>query len=616
MKPPNQLAICLVILGLAFVAYAPAFQAGYVWDDDSWLTTNPAISDPHGLHAIWTTATRMQYYPLLFTSFWLEYRLWGFEPLGYHVDNVLLHGCNAILLGLILTMLRVPGAFWVAALFAVHPVHVESVAWVTERKNVLSGFFCLGSALAYLEFTRERRRAVYAAALVLFACALLAKTATATLPVALAIVAAWRGWPPRTRDLVPLLPFVLLALAMASITIVLESGMVDVVSADFRFAWWQRLVIAARALQFYPCKLIVPYPLIFNYPRWDVATVSFRTLWPLVSAALLFAVLAVLWRRGQRGVVCAVLVYAVTIFPALGFFDVYAFRFSFVADHFQYLASIGILVLLPQAGWWLGRRVASQATARALGAGVVLVLAALTWNQAGAYRDEATLWLDTIAKNPDSWIAHSNLATLRSKSGDVDGAIAEFGEAIRCKPTSAESFTGRGLAYGKQGRLDLALSDLNRAIELDSTLPEAYLNRGEVLAAAKRFGDAIGDFDRFLASNPAYAPAFRERAMARLGLGDLALALDDLTRAIELDPKSADLYDKRGFVLVRLGRYDGALADFDTAARLQPEYALTFVLRGGLYERLDGDKRRACAEWQSACRLGDCKVYEKECAGR
>jgi hypothetical protein len=285
-RPLATTAICLAILALTFAAYTPVFQAGYVWDDDSWLTTNPAISEPHGLHAIWTTAPRMQYYPLLFTSFWLEHRLWGFEPLGYHLDNVLLHACNAILLGLILSVLRVPGAFWVAALFAVHPVHVESVAWVTERKNVLSGFFCLGSALAYLEFTRERRRAVYAVALALFACALLAKTATATLPVALAIVAAWRRWPPRARDLAPLIPFVLLALVLASITVVLESGMVDVVSSDFRFAWWQRLLIAARALQFYPWKLVFPYPLIFNYPRFDVATVSLGTLWPLVSAAL------------------------------------------------------------------------------------------------------------------------------------------------------------------------------------------------------------------------------------------------------------------------------------------------------------------------------------------
>jgi tetratricopeptide (TPR) repeat protein len=622
-RPLVGLAIFAGILCLTFAAYAPVFHAGYVWDDDSWLTGNPAIPDPHGLHTIWTSVPRMQYYPLLFTSFWVEYRLYGLDPLGYHIVNVLLHACNAFLVGLILRAFRVPGAFWVAALFAVHPVHVESVAWVTERKNVLSGFFYLGAALAYFKFERERRRAAYAAALALFACALLTKTATATLPVALAIVSAWRRWPSRARDLAPLAPFVALAVALASITVVLEKNLVAIVSPDFGFTAWQRLLIAARALLFYPYKLLVPHPLIFNYPRFDVESASPLSLWPVATVALLLAGLAVLWRRGRRGVACAALVYAVTIFPALGFFDVYAFRFSFVADHFQYLASIGILVLFAQAGRWLLERIDGErrspralVAVRALATGLVLVLGVLTFNQASAYRDEATLWNDTLAKNPDSWIAHHNLATLRSRSGDFDGAIAGFGEALRCKPNAAESYTGRGLAYWKQGRVDLALADLDRAIELDPTFPQAYLNRGEVLAAAKRFDDAIADLDRFLASNPGYAPAYRSRALARIQLGQDAPALDDLTRAIELEPKSAELYDRRAVVLIRMRRHDEALADFDTAARLEPRLAVTFVMRGRLYKRLDGNTGRACREWQEACRLGDCSLHEAECKGR
>ena len=622
-RPLVALAIFAGILGLTLAAYAPAIHAGYVWDDDSWLTGNPAIQDPHGLHTIWTSVPRMQYYPLLFTSFWVEYRLYGLDPIGYHLVNILLHACNAFLIGMILRSLGVPGAFWVAALFAVHPVHVESVAWVTERKNVLSGFFYLGAALAYLNFERSRRQAAYVIALALFICALLTKTATATLPIALGIASLWRLWPPRARDLAPLAPFVFLAVALASITVVLENSLVAVVSPDFGFAWWQRLLIAARALLFYPGKLLIPYPLIFNYPRIEVLEVSWHSLWPLGILALSVAGLTLLWRRGQRGIACAALVYAVTIFPALGFFDVYAFRFSFVADHFQYLASIGILALFPPAGFWLlGKLDGARGTlplrgaARVLAAGLVLVFGVLTWHQARAYRDEATLWKDTIAKNPDSWIAHHNLATLRSKSGDLEGAVAGFGEAIRCKPAAAESYSGRGLAYEKLGRLDLALIDLNHAIELDPTYPEAYLNRGEALAAAKRFDEAILDLDRFIANNPAYAPAYQSRASAWAGLGNHERALADLDLAIGIDPSSAELYDGRGFVLVRMQRYDAALADFEKAARLDPKLSLTFVLRGGLYERLDGDTRRACGEWRKACRLGDCRLDEAKCAGR
>jgi tetratricopeptide (TPR) repeat protein len=311
----------------------------------------------------------------------------------------------------------------------------------------------------------------------------------------------------------------------------------------------------------------------------------------------------------MRGAACAAGVYAVTIFPALGFVDVYAFRFSFVADHFGYLASIPVLALLP----WAGRWIASPALRRGAAAAVVLVLAVLTFRQAGAYHDEATLWRDTIAKNPDSWIAHHNLATLLSKSEKLDAAIVEFGEALRCKPASAESYTGRGLAYLKQGRADLALPDLDQAVQLDPTYPQAYLNRGDALSAAGRPEDAVADFDRFLSTNPGYALAYRARAMAYVQLGRDQAALDDLTRAVQIEPRSAELLARRAFVLIRMTRHDAALADLDAAARLDPSLAITYVLRGGIYRRLDGNTDRACAEWRTACGLGDCRFLKAEC---
>jgi hypothetical protein len=243
--------------------------------------------------------------------------------------------------------LGLPGAYWVAAVFAVHPMHVESVAWVTERKNVLSGTFALGSTLAYLKFRSAGSRRAYVASLVLFAGALLSKTATATLPVAIAIVDAWKSWPPRWKSLRPLAPFVLCAGAMALVTIVLEKGMVEVVSPDFALSPWHRVLVASRGLFFYPFKLLVPYPTIFNYPRFDVEHAGPTALWAPAAVVLVVLGLASLWHRGMRGLACAASIYAVTIFPALGFFDVYAFRFSFVADHFGYLASIPVLALLP-----------------------------------------------------------------------------------------------------------------------------------------------------------------------------------------------------------------------------------------------------------------------------
>jgi tetratricopeptide (TPR) repeat protein len=593
------------LLCLTFASYAPVFHAGYVWDDDAWLTGNPAVADPQGLHAIWTSVPRMQYYPLLFTSYWVEYRLWGLQPLGYHVVNLLLHATNAFLVGLVLVALEIPGAWWVAAVFAVHPMHVESVAWVTERKNVLSGAFALGSTLLYL-----RRRSF--AALALFSGALLSKTATATLPVALGIVDAWKSWPPRWKTVTPLAPFVALAGAMALVTIALEKGMVDVVGTDFVLSPWHRVLVASRGLLFYPFKLLVPYPTIFNYPRFDVEHAGATALGAPTAVVLAAVGLAYLWKRGMRGPACAALAYAVLIFPVLGFFDVYAFRFSFVADHFGYLASIPILALFP----WIGTWIPSREVLRGLAVASVVVLAVLTFRQAGAYHDEATLWRDTIAKNPDSWIAHHNLATTLSKSKQLDAAIAEFGEALRCKPASAESYTGRGLAYLEQGRADLALPDLDRAVQLDPSYPQAYLNRGDALSAAGRPGDAIPDFDRFLSTNPGYALAYRSRAMAYVQLGRDQAALDDLTRAVMIEPSSAELLTRRAFVEIRMTRHDAALADLDAAARLDPSLAITYVLRGGVYRRLDANPTRACEEWRTACRLGNCQFFDAECRGR
>ena len=611
MGHPKKWGIFVGLVCLTFVSYAPVFHAGYVWDDDAWLTGNPAVSDPGGLHAIWTSVPRMQYYPLLFTSYWVEYRLWGFEPLGYHVVNLLLHAGNAFLFGLVLSELGVAGAFWVAAVFAVHPMHVESVAWVTERKNVLSGAFALASTLAYLKFRRDRSGRAYAAALVLFAGAVLSKTAAATLPAALAVVDAWKTWPPKIKDLRPLAPFFLLAGAMAAIAVFLEKGMVDVVGTDFVLSPWHRVLVASRGLLFYPFKLLVPYPTIFNYPRFDVEHASVAALWAPALVIAAAAGLAYLWKRGSRGPACAALAYAALIFPALGFFDVYAFRFSFVADHFGYLASIPLLAALP----WAGRAVGSRELRRGLAVAAVAVLAVLTFRQAGAYHDEATLWRDTIAKNPDSWIAHHNLATLLSKSDKLDSAVAEFDEALRCKPASAESYTGRGLAYLKQGRADLALADLDRAVQLDPTYPQAYLNRGDALAAAGRLPEALADFDRFLSTNPGYALAYRSRAMAYVQLGRDQAALDDLTRAVQLEPRSAELLSRRAFVLIRMTRHEAALADLDAALRLDPNLAIAYVLRGGVYRRLDGSSGRACAEWRTACRLGDCRFFKSECGG-
>ena len=288
-----------------------------------------------------------RYYPLVHTVFWVEHRLWGEAPLGYHLLNVLLHFCSALLLARVLRQLELPGAWLAAALFALHPVQVESVAWITELKNTLSGLCCLASALAYLRFDRERKRLFYLLSLGLFTAGLFAKTVIATMPAALLLLFMWRRKKLRWKEEVaPLAPFFIAGIGLGLLTAWVERTQVILTAASAsHLSFMQRCLLPGRALWFYLAKLIWPHPLIFIYPRWEV---SGAVWWQFLFPAAALALAAALWRWRRRlggGPLVALLFFAGTLFPALGFFDVYPFRYSFVADHFQYLACIGPLAL-------------------------------------------------------------------------------------------------------------------------------------------------------------------------------------------------------------------------------------------------------------------------------
>jgi tetratricopeptide (TPR) repeat protein len=435
------------------LAYLPALGAGYVWDDDWYLTENPHLRDLAGLARIWIPGNTVQYYPAVFTSFWLEQRAWGLDPAGYHLVNVLLHALNALLVWRLARALCIPGAWLVGALFALHPVHVESVAWITERKNVLSGCFYLAAALAYLRFqgVGAARWRWYAASLGLFALALLSKTVTCSLPVALGLALLWRGERITLRSLSPLAPMLALGLALALHTAYLERTHVGARGIDFDLGLAERLLVAGNALVFYPQKLLLPWPLVFVYPRWELDAGRLASYWPLALVLAVAAAAALFWARGRRAPALALCFYGATIFPALGFVVVYPLRYSFVADHFQYLASLGILALVAGSG-------ASLLTPRSLGAVAAVVLsclALLTWRQCRLYADAETLWRATLRHNPDAWMAHSNLARLLSERGENDAAREHLETALSAATSpvaAAQIRLNLALTLGMLGR--------------------------------------------------------------------------------------------------------------------------------------------------------------------
>ena len=492
----------LALLALVLVAYAPALDAGFVWDDDDYVTANTTLRSVDGLARIWAEPGAVpQYYPLAFTSLWLDYRLWGLRPFGYHLVNVLLHGVNAVLLWRLLGVLAVPGAWLGAAVFAVHPVHVESVAWVTERKNVLSGALYLAAFLAYLRFAppgggsvRPPAVRAYAAALGLFVLAMLSKTVTCTLPAALLLVLWWKRPRLAARDVLPLLPFFGVGLGLAAVTIWMEKHHVGARGVDWALSAVDRGLIAGRALWFYLGKLVWPAPLVFNYPRWRIdAGVWWQYVFPLGAAAAGTALFAARRRIGTAPLVAA-LFFAVTLLPALGFVDVFPMRYSFVADHFQYLASIGPIALAAALGTVATRGPDARDVRRLGGGAVVLVLAALTWRQAHAYRDLRTLWTDTLAKNPGSWMAHNNLGLMLAGEGRLDDAIDHYRAALRIRADDAFARNNLGYALAMQGHLDAAVPELVEAVRIEPANAEARSNLGNVLMATGRVEEAIAQY--------------------------------------------------------------------------------------------------------------------------
>ena len=313
----------LIVL-LTLAAYFPAYSAGFIWDDSDYVANNFSLRTTHGLRQIWADSQASpQYYPLVFTTFWLEWHAWGSRPAGYHLDNVLIHAASAVLLWRLLRRLNAPAAYLAALIFVLHPVQVESVAWVTERKNVLSTFFFICAMLASLVPTHRLSRTRYALAFVLYAASLLAKTVAASFPAVVLLLLWWKRKQVRWRDVLALIPFFVLGLCLSSVTSHLEKTKVGAIGRAWDFSPIDHFLIATRAVWFYAAKLICPANLVFIYPRWDVT--SHRFFWMAAGAVLLcvFAALILTNRRLGRGPAAAMICYAGMLVPALGFFHVY-----------------------------------------------------------------------------------------------------------------------------------------------------------------------------------------------------------------------------------------------------------------------------------------------------
>jgi Flp pilus assembly protein TadD len=566
---------------LVLLAYLPALHGGFIWDDDAYVTNNLTLHDLGGLQRIWFEIGAVpQYYPMVHTTFWLEYHLWGLHPFGYHLINVLLQATAAMLLWRVLLRLRIQGAWLAASLFALHPVGVESVAWITERKNVLSAVFYFTAALAYLRFAaweepggpNRLRWRWYRVALVLFLAALFSKTVTCSLPAALLLVCWWKqGHVPR-RDVWPLLPFFALGMGLGLMTAWMEKFNVGAQGAEWSLSLADRCLIAGRALWFYAGKLAWPAPLTFIYPRWKIEPAAWwQWLFPMAAAG----VVAGLWlarRRLGKGPLVAVLFFAGTLGPALGFVDVFPMRYSFVADHFQYLASVGLTTLCA-AG--LVR------IPRIIPAALIVLLGVLTWRQAGIYRNLEILWRDTLAKNPDCSMAYNNLGSLLYDQGHMEEAMEYYRKAIQIDPNNCEAFINLGIAFAARGESDKAIESYRRAIQIHPNDCDTLNNLGSTLAREGRIDQAIKNYRQAIQINPNHCSALNNLALllaaspkAEFRNGTEAVRLAE--RACELTHNGKPLYlVTLAAAYAEAGRFPEAVAAAEKAEQLATTAGLT-----------------------------------------
>ncbi len=593
-KKTSSAILIVAIFVITLTAYWPSIQGGFIWDDDDYVTENETLRSVDGLIAIWTRPSATpQYYPLVHSTFWIEYQLWGLWPAGFHIVNVLVHSLTAVLLWRVLLWLRVPGAWFAALVFAIHPVHVESVAWITERKNVLSGLFYVSAVLCYLKYwdfvepkseqlepphTNATHTRWYILAHVFFIAALLSKTVTATLPAALLVLIWWKRGRITVGNVIKLTPMLVIGIAFGLMTVWLEKNQVGASGIDWELTFFERVLIAGRAIVFYASKILWPSEFIFTYPRWHIDT---SELWQWIFPAAVVAVIIGGWLARNRighGPLAAILFFAGTLFPALGFLDVYPMRFSFVADHFQYLASIGVIALSVAVACTLLKKVSRLDWVAGLA--VVAVLFTMTWRQGRIYEGLEVLWRDTLAKNPTSFMAHNNLGAMLNKRGDYAEAETHLRECLHIKPGFVDGIVNLAKAREGQQAFDEALRLYQQAVELQPANVQAYNGLGAVYGMTGETELSEKYLKKSLRLDPDYATAHSNLATLYVGMGRLDDAASEFEVALKLDDGLDEARSNLAKVLMSQQKYLKAQELFEQLLQKNPDDVSTMINLG------------------------------------
>ncbi|MCE0499591.1 MAG: tetratricopeptide repeat protein [Methylacidiphilales bacterium] len=571
----------LILILAVILAYIPVWQAGFIWDDDVYVTENPCIVGPLGLKEIWTTSqTGGMFDPLVLTTFWVEHKLWGLAPLPYHLVNVFMHAACAILLWRVLRSLHVPGAWLGAALWALHPVQVESVAWISELKNTQSGVFYLLAIFFFVKWLKTRNPDErtgsgwnYGLTLLFAALAMTSKSSTVILPLILCLCAWWIEGRWRWRNLTSVVPIFLMSMATAVAALWTKNSQ-EAEAVPWVRSWPERLAASGDVVWFYLGKLIWPHPLINGYPTWKIDTGQWFSYLALLAVIVM---LLILWSKREswsRPWFFAAAYFVAALFPVLGLVTVSSMTRSSVADHLQYLAGMGPLALAGAglarlSDFALSRRPWAQPVPCAV---VLLVLGTLSWHQAWAYENEETLWSDTLAKNPNCWVGYNNLGLALAQEGRLDEAITSYQKALEIEPDYAGAHNNLGGVLFQMGRLDEAIVQFQSALEINPNYAKAHNNLGIALAQKGRLDEAMVHYQKALEIDPNFADAHNNlgSALAQKGRVDEAMAHNQ--KALEINPDFAEAHYNLGNAFGKKGQMDEAIVQFQEALRLDPDF--------------------------------------------
>ena len=605
-------AAAILIILLTLVAYLPALRCGFVWDDDNLLLDNRLIKASDGLYRFWCTTQPMDYWPLTSTTWWLEWRLWGKNPLGYHVVNVILHALSAVLWWRVMTRLRIPAAWLIAAVFAVHPVNAESVAWIAERKNTLSMFLYASTLLWYLRFEDTSRQRWYWLAVGMFMLALLSKASVVPLPVVLLLCAWWRRGKVDRTDLFRLLPFFALSVTTGFVTVWFQSRNVMVPEILHR-SLALRVAGAGWACWFYLWKALVPVHLMTIYPQWRVDMSSPLAYLP---SLITLGCLGIFWRYRQgwgRPLLFASGYFFAMLFPVLGVINMSYLAVSPVADRFLYFSLIGVIAPIVATGAQMdrARHGAIRGMIQNAAAVVVVLLALLTWRQSHIYKNPETLWTVALERNPKAWVAHNGLGVVFQQR-DPRAAISHFELALRLKPDYAEAHNNLGNTLLELGEVPEAEAHFEQALRLQPNSARVHYNMGGALIQQGKRSEAIGHWEQALRIDPDYAEAHNNLAAAFMQTGRLPEAVAHLEQALRIDPDYVEAHNNLAAALFQTGKLSEAIGHWEQALRIKPDYAQAHKNLGNALFSL-GEMSKATRQYEQVLRLtpDDVEVQNK-----